>query len=119
MRRRARALSIAAPASSLGDFAGFREPGCDFLEAEVEALRSAPQDVEGLAGGNVLAFHENALGLPDDVAAAQRAVQRGFTPTEVRAVAVEPGGDGEVGGDDGAEIDDFRVEVRTRRRRRT
>ncbi len=105
-------------ATSLGRFAGFGESGCDFMQSKVQALRGAAQDVEGFAGRNLLAFHENAFGLSDDIAAAQRSVQRGFTPAEVGTVTVEPGGDGKVRGEDGAEVEDVRDRVRARNRRR-
>ena len=48
--------------------AGLGDPLRDLAQLDVEPLRRGAKDVEGLVGGDVPLGHEDALGLPDDVA---------------------------------------------------
>ena len=57
------ARSDAIPTSSSGQLAGFSETSCDLVESYVEVLGGAAQDVEGVTGGDGLAFHEDAFEL--------------------------------------------------------
>jgi hypothetical protein len=59
----------------VGVFAGVDEGLGDLAEFEVEVLGGPAEDVEGLVGGDALAFDEDPLGLADDVAGGQRGVQ--------------------------------------------
>jgi hypothetical protein len=52
-------------------FPGFCQMLGNVGEFAVEPLGCAPQQVEGITGREVLAFHQDALGLSDDVACAQ------------------------------------------------
>src|SRR4249920_3522675 len=73
-------------ADSFRELAALGDPGRQFLEPDVESLRCPLEYVEGVTCRDVLAFHEDALGLPDDVAASERAVKRGFAATDVVAI---------------------------------
>src|SRR5580765_8924743 len=60
-----------ARAAGVGCLAGFDEILGYLSEFAVQMLRGPAQDIEGLAGGNALAFHEDSLGLADHLAGAQ------------------------------------------------
>jgi hypothetical protein len=54
---------------------GVDEVLSDFAEPDVEVLGGASQDVEGLLGAAAFAFHEDALGLSDDLATCEGRVK--------------------------------------------
>ncbi len=77
-------------------FVLLHDPAGELNDLDVGVLRGPHQQGERLRAGEVLAVHQDALGLPDDVAAGQRRVELrfGFGPQHR---------DGRVLGQDGAD----------------
>jgi hypothetical protein len=69
----------------LGYLAGFGQVLGDVDEFAVQALGCAPEQVESVTGGQPLAFHQNALGLPDDITRTQCPMQRGVPTVDLVA----------------------------------
>jgi hypothetical protein len=67
-------------------------------------LGCATEQVESVTGGQPLAFHQNALGLPDDIARAQSPVQRGFAIVDLVAAVRHRHAHSQVRGQDRAEL---------------
>lgn len=63
---------VSAAWVGLRSYAGFYECAGHVTEFDIEVLRCPSEQVEGLIGGNTVAFHEDALGLADQFPGSQR-----------------------------------------------
>src|SRR2546421_829477 len=71
--------------------AGFHEGGGDVSELDVLALRGLREQGKGGIGGDPVAFHQDPLGLPDDVPVEDRSAHL-LGPPRVRASERGQGG---------------------------
>src|ERR1700761_6987482 len=98
---RAAAGSGAVPAAEL---AGLGKVLGDLAELDVQPLRRAAEQVEGVVGGDPEPLHQDALGLADDVAGGQGRVQLTAELLQRPALPDGPEGDRGVGGQDQADL---------------